>query len=336
MKDRVPLYPGRVTLTPVSGQANTFDLTRADQPTQEGTPLNKASLLKDATAALYGLGTDAVPDDALHLLSRFQGGLGNEYVWAKLNSTAGYYEIQTLKDSIYIIESETKLYTFKYSDSITIDEVGNLSLTNPLTFTATYAQFRNDYGTTLLGKYLDTTGLAHEAGIIFIPTNASINYYNGRQVEIKNSYVISVGYDENRAFVGYVNSPSSDAYPPAVSDGYTYVPLGQLGDKARIAVGSYIGTGTYGENNPNRLTFDFVPRFFTVGSLETISDGSGYVHSVGRGYVMLIINGGLALGYNLSSNYCKLDGNTISWYAYDNADDQFNSSGKKYGYIAIG
>ena len=336
MQDRVPLYPGRVTLTPVSGQANTFDLVRADQPTQEGTPLNKASLLKDATAALFGLPNTAVPDDALHLLSRFQSGLGNEYLWKKLNVAAGYYEIKTLKNSIYIIESETKSYTFKYSDSITIDEVGNLSLTNPLTFTATYSQFYNNYGTTLLGKYLDTTGLAHEAGIIFIPTNAAINYDNGRQVEIKNSYVISVGYDENRAFIGYVNSPSPDAYPPAVSDGNTYMPLGQLGDKARIATGSYTGTGTYGENNPNSLTFEFVPRFFTVGSLETISDGSGYVHSVGRGYIMLIINGGLALGYNLSSNYCKLDGNTISWYAYDNADDQFNSSGKKFGYIAIG
>lgn len=31
--------------------------------------LNKASLLKDATAALYGLGSDAVPDDALVKLS---------------------------------------------------------------------------------------------------------------------------------------------------------------------------------------------------------------------------------------------------------------------------
>lgn len=51
MQDRVSLYPGRVKLEPVAGQANTYDLTRADQPTQEGTPLNKASLLSDATAA---------------------------------------------------------------------------------------------------------------------------------------------------------------------------------------------------------------------------------------------------------------------------------------------
>lgn len=76
MQDRVPLYPGRVTLTPVAGQENTFDMVRADQPTQEGTPLNKATLLKDGTAALLGLGTDAVPDDAFVALVLGQGVYG--------------------------------------------------------------------------------------------------------------------------------------------------------------------------------------------------------------------------------------------------------------------
>ena len=65
MQDRVSLYPGRVKLEPVAGQANLYDLTRADQPTQEGTPLNKATLLKDSTAAVLGLPKTAVPDDAL-------------------------------------------------------------------------------------------------------------------------------------------------------------------------------------------------------------------------------------------------------------------------------
>lgn len=69
MKDRIPLYPGRVKLNPVTGQENTYDMVRADEPTQEGTPLNKASLLKDETAALYGHGVDAVPDDILSILS---------------------------------------------------------------------------------------------------------------------------------------------------------------------------------------------------------------------------------------------------------------------------
>ena len=69
MKDRVSLYPGRVTLTPVSGQQNTYDMARADQPTQVGTPLNTNTLLKDSTAALYGLGTNATPDEVLQAIA---------------------------------------------------------------------------------------------------------------------------------------------------------------------------------------------------------------------------------------------------------------------------
>lgn len=71
MQDRVSLYPGRVTLTPVTGQENTYDMKRADQPTQEGDPLNKDTLLKDTTAALFGLGGTAVPDDVLKKISVF-------------------------------------------------------------------------------------------------------------------------------------------------------------------------------------------------------------------------------------------------------------------------
>lgn len=55
MNDRISEHPGRVTLTPVAGQENTFDMVRADQPTQEGTPLNKATLLTDEVAEAIGL-----------------------------------------------------------------------------------------------------------------------------------------------------------------------------------------------------------------------------------------------------------------------------------------
>lgn len=40
--DRVPNTPGKVILTPVSGETNTFIMTRADAPTTAGTPINKA------------------------------------------------------------------------------------------------------------------------------------------------------------------------------------------------------------------------------------------------------------------------------------------------------
>ena len=65
MKDRVSLYPGRVKLIPVSGQENTYDMVRADEPTQNGDPLSKATFLKDDTATLFGLDNTALPDDVL-------------------------------------------------------------------------------------------------------------------------------------------------------------------------------------------------------------------------------------------------------------------------------
>ena len=53
VKDRVPTYPGRVKLIPVAGQANTYDLVRADEPIEAGTPINRAlfqALLADIDA----------------------------------------------------------------------------------------------------------------------------------------------------------------------------------------------------------------------------------------------------------------------------------------------
>ena len=56
--DRVPKYPGRVILSPVAGQANTYDMVRADEPMTEGTPLDKAafdSIVKSRLTGRYYL-----------------------------------------------------------------------------------------------------------------------------------------------------------------------------------------------------------------------------------------------------------------------------------------
>lgn len=42
--DRVVQYPGRVTMVPVQGEANTYDMSRAEGTvTTEGTPFNAAA-----------------------------------------------------------------------------------------------------------------------------------------------------------------------------------------------------------------------------------------------------------------------------------------------------
>jgi hypothetical protein len=75
MKDRTPRYPGRVKLTPVAGQTNTYDMVRADSPVEPGTPINKQTLLTDETAYLLELKQECpTPDDAFsHIARNFTG-----------------------------------------------------------------------------------------------------------------------------------------------------------------------------------------------------------------------------------------------------------------------
>lgn len=46
VKNRVPVNAGRVMMIPVVGQANTYDMVRADEPSVEGTALNRNLLMK--------------------------------------------------------------------------------------------------------------------------------------------------------------------------------------------------------------------------------------------------------------------------------------------------
>ena len=143
MKDRVPTYPNRIKLTPVSGKTNVYDLERVDEATVIGTPLNKAALLKDSTASKFGLTDSAVPDDVLALVPipiikvTARGGIltckdennvvckseqdGNE--WTFYAPHFGSYVISgtygTFSQSITLNVDTTKIYTSQltyYSD----------------------------------------------------------------------------------------------------------------------------------------------------------------------------------------------------------------------------
>lgn len=107
MQDRTPRYPGRVKLVPVSGQTNVYDMTRADSPTQEGTPINKATLLKDSTAAIFGLGANATPNDVFAEI--------RNYVEATLNVPAGTEDPAAYLDNLldeYIAKKKDKSVGF--------------------------------------------------------------------------------------------------------------------------------------------------------------------------------------------------------------------------------
>lgn len=352
MQDREPTYPGRVTMTPVSGQENTYDIERADKPLQLGTPLNKATLLKDATAALYGLGTGAVPDDVLKELGRFQSGLGNEYIWEKkLSTVQKTYDLGT-ENPLYMCAykwngEQSTVITVTYADDIDISPGNVASLKAPIyTVNVTW----NDYSAAnvLKGKFflaaLDTGNITEniivkgsENGEASkrATTNTYIGvYFPAKPVENVQYTVIDQ--------ITYVNSPNANAYPPAVPDGFAYTPLGQLGDKVRIETGSYVGTGTHGPNNPNTLTFSFVPKILFIFKNNIYS---GFIREMEYAQMVIMTHVSVVTSsYNSGVNFGKetyltWDDNNkkVSWYSTaSNAECQGNISGVTYTYIAIG
>ena len=349
MKDRVPVYPGRVKLVPVSGQENVYDMTRADQPTQQGDPLNKATLLKDATAALFGLGADAVPDDVLAFLGKY-----NQYWWRRRINTVGW----TVKTSEQSVNSVWVSYNdadgnIEYSSEIDISDGGVVSLKNPSS--ASFNKNRYSNLNVVKGKYwtCDTTSL-EDAGILYTPSNApnaklrSYGDYDAIEMQygkVTSEYTGSIGEWE------YSWSPDRNTYPDSgISESYEYqflgIPLSNAVTAPQIATGSYVGTGKYGPDNPNSLTFEFPPKLLFITQYN--DDGNFYgANSIDRNPMdcsILTTSYTAGLGFsNVSSSdglsgYAKKteDGKTITWYHSSSASSQANYAQRTYYYFAIG
>lgn len=79
MKDRVPTYPGRTKITREDGTVEYVTLERADAPLEEGTPLNKGTLLDDDTCFILDLPSTATPNEALLKLGLGTGKFGYSF-----------------------------------------------------------------------------------------------------------------------------------------------------------------------------------------------------------------------------------------------------------------
>lgn len=93
---------------------------------------------------------------------------------------------------------------------------------------------------------------------------------------------------------------------------------------ARIATGSYVGTGTYGTSSKSSLTFDFVPELVIVMYYRDQRP---------------INNGFIWTGQEGTASYCSafsLSDKTLSWYSNSGEEYQHNEKGIEYYYVAIG
>lgn len=154
------------------------------------------------------------------------------------------------------------------------------------------------------------------------------------------------------AHIGYVASPSSTAYPTdGTSGGYRYTRLGQIGEgMTKIETGSYVGTGTYGADNPNSITFGFAPKLFFLYGMKTSTNQYIYEllsSSTSGANLIFDPQSWLSTEYNsnkgpssdssyVSSGKKSDDGKTIFWYNKKGISYQYNNQNVTYYYFAIG
>lgn len=99
MTDRVPTpgKEGRVKLTFDDESVQYAKIEMADEPTQEGTPLNKTTLLSDSTAEILGFGADDDPtvNDAFLAIPTCIN-TGWKLLWSKTTAGSGTWQVPDL------------------------------------------------------------------------------------------------------------------------------------------------------------------------------------------------------------------------------------------------
>lgn len=106
--------------------------------------------------------------------------------------------------------------------------------------------------------------------------------------------------------------------------------LGAAGKNARIAWGTYTGTGTYGPDHPTSLTFDFTPVALFLGA-QGESDNPGWP-SV---YLKGCPTSNPQVQYS-GQNTVTWQTHGITWYFEESPIYQNNGNGYQYYYVVLG
>lgn len=244
--------------------------------------------------------------------------------------------------SIYVATND-----FYYVDTPNVSDDGVVSVPTENTSKISVG-YKTDFDASTLnvlrGKFVMCIGNAHCDAIfysvIYIPADATFT---------KSDW-------GNDGYTYYLNKYQPVTGYAAIPAGTTIEYLGKLGDKARVQVVSYVGTGTYGSSNPNSVTANFPIKLLAVLA-KTLKNSNGnfstridydnqYKEDPFMVGAILTTNYTIGSGcgykqklsvYDTSYGKKSNDGKTFSWYTTGNHPaKQFNESGYTYIVLLIG
>ena len=267
-----------------------------------------------------------------------------------------YQEGDDAKEAGYVLGDMVSGYLFAsawtdnasnyyYSETIKVSDTGTLTQENVKSYTAnaTNDSWVSNIQSAIRGKFITVSGEKDNGGsegtdLVYIPDDAIVSYFEDG---------VSLGYPYNYGFL--VNKMQQVTGYPAIPAGTTIEYLGVLGEKSKIQVLSYVGTGTSGEANPCSVTASFpIKALFFLGYIGEFGMDPSYL-GVGNGYwgdgdVGIMFSKCLTTAFtnhigfdaNGKTSFGKksADGKTFYWYNKTSAVT--NDSGSLYYFLALG
>lgn len=293
--------------------------------------------LTSNTLAKYQLSASAVPDDVFAFLGKYA-----QYWWRR-RSIIFEPNVATSGTRIYFSNGYVDPNTVYYSTEIDSTSDGKPVLKNPQSLVVptgtssgalTILQNAN-----LGGKYVKNilyrSSVEVSDEVYLLPSNPSFQFDSGLPYTIP---AYKVTFNKTFGDWEYVQSNNRNAYPDSgESGGYEYeylgVPFDKLPTVGAVEIGSYVGTSTYGQNNPNTLTFSKKPKLIILGPTNT---GNSVTAGIDNTCIILFgITTNFTFGSSDSINHISYSENTMSWYNDNSATYQRNYKGYKYYYIVI-
>ena len=215
--------------------------------------------------------------------------------------------------------------------TVTIDFSGNLSLFAGLSIKVKFSN-----ANTASSPTLNVNGTGAKS-IVFPGYNGSVTWaanqildltYNGSQWTVYNQDVYTKTQSLSSTTATAMNTKfgSTPATPDAALALLTSV-IPTVASNAKVATGSYNGTGTYGAGNPTTINVGFTPKMLLLATSPLTPAGSLLAWFTGISKARAGTTGSFA--------DVTVSGNSISLSSTD-ANTQMNTSGYTYYWFAIG
>ena len=250
VKDRIPTYPGRVRLIPVAGQANTYDLVRADEPIEPGTPINKA--LFDSLANEIKILQQNV-NESLFAISQ-RTALEN----IAIGTVIGLYENGVITPFIVLDKN------YRTSNRVLVVRqdcvaVGTWRETGDVYYSGSRV---DDWLTDVYSGYLDGATQSVVSTVSIVATGASGNVFLDKRFFLLSMTEYNIGSTSGLPTEGYALSHFNSNNRRIAN--YNGAPVGywtRTINNATTNVAYVTTSGTYSSGAPNTLSLGIRPAF---------------------------------------------------------------------------